>query len=388
MRKYVEIDDGVLVASDLIRGPVKIGGVILDCDGVLIDSRESYDRAIIEGLSFIFEVLFKIKTLPVEVTRSEISMLRRTGGFNSDTDSLYVLSLMTFLAFPTDVLRRWGRAMREVEGDVQSKDLSTLIEGLSSRVDQEGPQPIVTTTDGLLRDLLTFLSKSGRYFDVKAIESMIFDYSLKNGVEEEVLLFRELLKYDGDYGESIVKTVLYDMYYGDEVVMRLFGRRPHFSYPRGLFRNESVTVSEAVLKGVSELIGRKLGMVTGRDSVTTIEVLGKLWEYFNPKACVFLLDEFMRGTPEVAGKPSPYGLIKSALAFEAVDDVIYVGNSTEDLLMARSAENYGLRPIFIAVTGLSQDPKEEEERFISQGADVIAKSLNDLPKVLKEVVVS
>jgi len=68
-----------------------------------------------------------------------------------------------------------------------------------------------------------------------------------------------------------------------------------------------------------------------------------------------------------------------------VTKVAYVGNSVEDIMMARNAAQFGLKTLFIGVTGLSPSPALDRDLFISMGADAIIEKPDALLDILGEV---
>jgi phosphoglycolate phosphatase-like HAD superfamily hydrolase len=184
----------------------------------------------------------------------------------------------------------------------------------------------------------------------------------------------------------LLETVFDDLYYGSEVVRSVFGSGPHFDFGKGLYENEVTVVDGSTLVRLEELIGSgRMGIVTGRDSITTWAVLGDLRAFFREGACVFIADELRRGGPETLMKPSPYGLLKAASALGPRNPPLYVGNSAEDLHSSRYAESYGLRTLFAAVVGLHPDPETAKADFVADGADVVVEDVEQLVDVLESL---
>jgi len=64
-----------------------VDAAIFDCDGVLIDIRDSYDRAISETVAYILK-WFTGYPFPRDMITEEIIFLfRKSGGFNNDWDT-------------------------------------------------------------------------------------------------------------------------------------------------------------------------------------------------------------------------------------------------------------------------------------------------------------
>ena len=72
----------------------RFSGIIFDCDGVLIDSTRSYDRALVicfRGFSSLLGFDFGD-----EEFMNAIAEIRKLGGFNNDWDSLAVMVAYLF----------------------------------------------------------------------------------------------------------------------------------------------------------------------------------------------------------------------------------------------------------------------------------------------------
>ncbi|MDQ4101914.1 MAG: HAD-IA family hydrolase, partial [Thermoproteota archaeon] len=103
-------------------------------------------------------------------------------------------------------------------------------------------------------------------------------------------------------------------------------------------------------------------------------------KYFNYDACVFLEDE----RREYA-KPNPYA-IKHAMKVMGAKTAIYVGDSAEDLLMARRAEKEtGAEIAFVGVYGNNSEPDKVMDKFKQEGVEAIIKSVNQLPNIINKV---
>src|SRR5438445_1893531 len=76
----------------------KVDAVAFDCDGVLIDARRSYDATIIAVVEMLVKELTGLRLRIAKVAPILIAAIRRTGGFNSDWDTTYALTLISVVA--------------------------------------------------------------------------------------------------------------------------------------------------------------------------------------------------------------------------------------------------------------------------------------------------
>ncbi len=384
MSAYVRVAGG-LVKRSAIEELAQVDAVIFDCDGVLIDVRGSYDRAVIESVRLVIEGAFGMELPDTALGSEPIYLLRKTGGFNNDLDAAWIMALWLFAGAEELAVRELGERLERVLGS-RPKGPRELWDAVVAEAPRGSyPRRILRTNPVPLEVLLERAPRTGRSHATRDdVESVVRVVAQDRGIFREYELFKEFLGTGRTYGRDLLETVFDDLYYGSEVVRSLFGSGPHFDFGRGLYANEVPVVDGATLVRLEELIGSgRMGIVTGRDSVTTWMVLGDLKAFFREGACVFIADELRRGGPETLMKPSPYGLLKSAAALGPRSSPLYVGNSAEDLHSSRYAESYGLRTLFAAVVGLHPDPEAAAVDFAARGADLVVEDVKQLVDVLE-----
>jgi len=381
---YVRVAGG-LVKRSSIEELAQVDAVIFDCDGVLIDVRGSYDRAVIESVRWVIEGAFGMELPDTALGPGPIYLLRKTGGFNNDLDAAWVIALWLFTGAEELAVRELGERLERVLGS-RPKGPRELWDAVVAEAPKGSyPRRILRTNPVPLEVLLERALRTGRSHATRDdVESVIRVIAQDRGIFKEYELFKEFLGRGRDYGRDLLETFFNDLYYGADVVRSVFGSGPYFDFGKGLYANEVPVVDGATLVRLEELIGPgRMGIVTGRDSATTWTVLGDLRAFFKEGACVFIADELRRGGPETLMKPSPYGLLKSAAALGPRSSPLYVGNSAEDLHSSRYAESYGLRTLFAAVVGLHPDPEAAAVDFVASSADVVVEDVERLVDVLE-----
>jgi len=388
LSSFVRVGRG-LVRRAAINELASVDAVIFDCDGVLIDVRGSYDRAVLESVRVVMEGAFGMELPDTALDARHLYLLRKTGGFNNDLDAAWVIALWLFTGVEELAIRELGERLEAVMSRRPKNPRQLFDAVVSSAPDRSFPRKMLRVNPVPLEVLLERAPRSGRaHMTRDDVESVLRVQAQDRGIFAEYESFKDFLGRGRTYGLDLLETVFDDLYYGRDAVRAVFGTGPYFDFGEGLYRNEVPMVDGAVLLRLEELIGSgRMGMVTGRDSVTTWEVLNDLRAFFREGACVFIADELRRGGPETLMKPSPYGLLKSAAALGPRSSPLYVGNSAEDLHSARYAESYGLKTLFAAVVGLHPDPEDATRDFIANGADVIVGDVAELVEVLEKVKV-
>ena len=84
------------ISDNIIQKIQKFDSIIFDCDGVLVDIRQSYDNAINETISTIMNELFGDKVNNVVTSKIHFG-LKSVGGFNDEVAVVYAV-IMTLVA--------------------------------------------------------------------------------------------------------------------------------------------------------------------------------------------------------------------------------------------------------------------------------------------------
>ncbi len=348
-----------------------VGGVIFDCDGVLIDEKTSYDVAIRDVVSYVASHLTGLRLAPQMVPEETIYAVRRVGSFNNDCDTVYIL-VAWFLhkaaeELKVDLDERFG-AIRSLTVE---KFAATASGYAGFRDVDEG------SVVAIFRDLEKFVAP------LAATAMSLEDVEKSLGFAGEFSRrLRVLLKYPGVFGESILATVFDEVFFGSDTITHVRGKGPFFNF-EGTLKHEKPMVVRDTLEALKGL-GLRMGMSTGRGSWETWKTLSDFTDYFIRDACVFISDIVNRepGLKQEVEKPSPWSLRLAAEKLSAEGNIAYIGNSAEDFLMWRRARETDPRMLFIGVFGKSEDLADF---FIENGVDAAIPTVNQLPKVFEVV---
>ena len=346
--RMTKLDGGdVFVSSDASEVLPKVDSVVFDCDGTLIDVRESYATAILKTAASMTEGFFG-DSIPLEPVGNKLILeIRRTGGFNSDWDTSYALALFSAVA-----------------------------------IKEQGSENRLGRLDETVRD---FSSKE-RLAGWRSVD----DYLAISGLETEpVREMRRYLEYPGNPLTSKLAAAFDQVYYGEDLYRSIYGVEPEVGYRKGLIDKERVIITEESLKRISDRIGgRRIAMATGRPFVAVEHTLGPLLEYFERGASVYIGDGdiYPELAPKLAKFRKPSGdslvLARKALNSKAL---LYVGDSAEDRLMVRNAASGRGTILFAGIYGGSVDEKEQIFYFSKAGSDVVVRDANQIADVLEMV---
>jgi len=321
-----KLDEGIFVDTTKIDKIKNLDSVIFDCDGVLIDISNSYDLAIKKTVDFVLKKMANIDQ-PNIVSTQMIDGFKATGGFNDEVDLTYSLILSVVAAKKLD------------------RDAAEFIFDVIKNADQTGISSVEMYLDTLV--------------DVSEI--------------------RKKLAYPGQHDTNPLYSVFDEMFYGANLYNELYKRKPQFFNDKGLIDNDIVLVKKELIDKLRKKFGKKISIVSGRGFVSTKYSLKTLFDEFDLKNSRFLEDE-----PREFAKPNPQPLVSSIKGLES-SCCMFVGDSVEDIIMARKADELGNKTIFCAIYGTSKDPETKRNLFEQKNADIILESIDLIPKTLNLV---
>lgn len=329
-----------------LRRCFHIDYIIFDIDGVLIDVKKSYNEAIKNTVQFVVRNLIK-KDLKYLITDQIILKFRKTGGFNNDTDTSYAI-ILALLSYQ----------------DLQNANLEKFLIDVAEHADETG------------------IDSVEKYIK-KLISNKTFPNYLKN--IDKIL---DYLNYPGKVGDSIVSTVFDEFFYGQELFFKRYKIKSKHYFGKPLIENDRIVITDNTTRKIIERFNSKIAMVSGRSKIAAAYALENKFYLLNEKNSIFLEDEDRK-----FAKPNPYGLKKVIKKINTRNDILYCGDSVEDLIMARRAEeelnqkNLKTKTsiVFCGIYGCSSNKDELISKFMEKKADIIIKSVNDLPHILNKV---
>jgi HAD superfamily phosphatase len=329
-----------------LRRCFHIDYIIFDIDGVLIDVKKSYNEAIKNTVQFVVRNLIK-KDLKDLITDQIILKFRQTGGFNNDTDTSYAI-ILALLSYQ----------------DLQNANLEKFLIDVAEHADETG----IDSVEKYIKKLTS---------------NKTFPNYLKN--IDKIL---DYLNYPGKVGDSIVSTVFDEFFYGQELFLKRYKIKSKHYFGKPLIENDRIVITDNTIRKLIERFNSKIAMVSGRSKIAAAYALDNKFYLLNEKNSIFLEDEDRKFT-----KPNPYGLKKVINKINTRNDILYCGDSVEDLIMARRAEEELNQKniitktsiVFCGIYGCSSNKDELISKFMEKKADIIIKSVNDLPHILNKV---
>ena len=314
--------DGIYIDDSIQESLQKSDGLIFDCDGVLIDITKSYDLTIKKTTQYILETFVSISD-GIPINSEIIDGFKATGGFNDEVDVTYGAIISIVAA------KKLGRNQHE------------FIFEVINNADSSG--------------IISIEKYIGNLVDISEI--------------------KEKLSYPGPHHQNPLYQIFDQMFYGPELYLKLFKNISQFSDP-GFIENDVVLFDKSLSIKLKQKFSSKVSMVTGRGKESVRFSLKTLLDEFDLKNSAFLEDE----SRDMA-KPNPKSLLRSIVGMNC-KNTIYVGDSMEDLIMAKKATESGHVTLFCGIIGTSKEPMKKLELFEKNDVKLVLESIHLLPKVL------
>ena len=353
----------------------KINSVVFDCDGVLINCTNSYNRNIGLTINKLFKLLI-INDIPVKlISASLIDNIRMSGGFNNDWNTTYILSLKILSLSSKDFLNKFGNVLKIANSNYVNDPyarISYVRREMKPFKDKFYNKNIMNIDQKLFSFVKKF-DESG----IKSAEKKIFPYV--NEKNNTLYQFKTFLGHPGKFDNNVIAILFDELFYGPQLYYKIHNNQRKLTTTKGSINSEKILLDKKQINSVVKLFGKNnIGIASGRGSVGAFYTLKGFKKYFNPNACIFLEDMYEQQLKNKSiAKPSPYSLITVSKSLSKKGKILYVGDSTEDILMTKKANKKSNRFVFAAIYGGSRVAKKDQV-FQYLGADIIVKNVNDL----------
>lgn len=391
MDNYVHLDINgktAYVRNDCIDNLNDISTIIFDCDGVLIDARESYNRSISWTVSYLAKNVLNISIPKEEISDLVISNFRKSGGFNNDWDTTYAILLYLFTKLPKEILNKFSELFHIFQRDgIPNTPYERVneIKKLFSNMNVSNK-----LSKNIESDILNFSEMA----DSRGIPS-ILDALPKIEDKQALLGFNMVMSYPEKIGISTITTVFEEFFLGSNLFLKKYGFQSKFLIElSGLVSREIPIITNDTMSMLEKKFGESnFGIVSGRSYFTAEYTLGNLMRFFNNKLNFFIDDEifsaFKKGNNEKISeftKPNPYSLLTVEKNALLSGNILYIGDSMEDFIMVKKSNNFTNRFMAAGVYGYSDNQENLIKMFAENDAYIITESVNDIPQLFKSIM--
>ena len=316
----------IFISDNISQKVSKFDSIIFDCDGVLVDIRNSYDHAINKTISAIMKELFNDEIGDIVTSKIHFG-LKSVGGFNDEVAVVYAIVM-------------------------------TLVASKKSKIQFEK----------LIIDVINNANESG----IKSIDNYFKDQNI------DLIETKSKLDYENSRKVSYIHKIFNQLFYGPKLYEEIFNERSQFSQ-KPLIDLDSVVLDTDLMSKLKSRFDSKIATVTGRGKFAFSYSMKNFLDDFDMENSVFLEDR-----PLNLAKPNPESLIESISKINSKCS-LYIGDSMEDLLMVQKCQELGHDVSFCGIYGSSDEPKLKYELFQKNNAPFILDSIQELPKALNLV---
>ena len=316
----------IFISDDISQKIQKFDSIIFDCDGVLVDIRNSYDYAINKTISAIMKELFNDEIGDIVTSKIHFG-LKSVGGFNDEVAVVYAIVM-------------------------------TLAASKKSKIEFEK----------LIIDVIANSNESG----VNSIDDYFKDQNI------DLMKIKSKLDYENSRKISYIHRIFNQLFYGPKLYQEIFNEKSQFD-DEPLIDLDDIVLDNNLIFKLKNRFGTKITTVTGRGKFAFSYSMKNFLDDFDMKNSVFLEDR-----PLNLAKPNPESLIESISGINS-NCSLYIGDSMEDLLMVQKCREQGYDVSFCGIYGSSDEPKLKYELFQKNNAPFILESIQELPKALNLV---
>ena len=361
-----------------------IDTVIFDCDGVLIDTKKSYDKCIELTISYILKNMLNKKFSKFKISKTTIDLFRKTGGFNNDYKCCYVIILKSISVIPKDLIKSYKVEYQNInkKNILNSFKKLQLIKMEINKLDRESDFNIINQK--LTKELNKF-AKEIKRIDLESIENLIM-IGLNKEQKELVKVTKEFLNYPKNSKTNIIINVFDEYFYGKNLIKKVRKKKSIDFNRKGTIESEKIIVKESTLVFLKKKFLNKISIVSGRGQIGTKITLKNLYKYFNSRGNGFIEDLAREQKNNTKfDKPNPTVLKRSVSRLKSKGNILYVGDSMEDLLMIQAANSTRNKQyLFAGIYGTSRSKQNKIKLFMDNKADIIISNMNDIPKLISE----
>jgi len=316
----------IYISDDMIQKLQKFDSIIFDCDGVLVDIRNSYDNAINKTISAIMKELFDDEVGDTVTSKIHFG-LKAVGGFNDEVAVVYAI-------------------------------IMALVASKKSNIEFEE----------LIIDVIDNANESG----INSIDNYFANQNI------DLTEIKSKLDYENSRKVSYIHGIFNQLFYGPKLYEEIFNEKSQFS-EKPLIDLDNIILDDNLMSKLKTRFGNKISTVTGRGNFAFSYSMKNFLNNFDMKNSVFLEDRSLN-----LAKPNPKSLIESISGINSKCS-LYVGDSMEDLMMVEKCKEHGYDVSFCGIYGSSDEPELKYELFQKNKSSFILESIQELPKALNLV---
>jgi HAD superfamily hydrolase (TIGR01548 family) len=308
-----------------------IDTLVFDIDGVLIDVRDSFKKAICQTVQFYFKEILRFQGSQNLISPKEVEYFKMAGGFNNDWNLTSAVVLFYLMK-------------------AEENNLKNIDELRSNNPDIKTFTTRILPPGGGLDKVLDLVEKNW------SIRDKIFNR----------------------WDKELITKIFKEIYAGEEYCFDIYGFNHSLIKSEGLIKKERIIIDK---KKKDILQNYSIGILTGRtkrEARIALERLGYEDNVFNGR--IITADDGL-------GKPHPQGLKKLSASLKTKLG-IYVGDVWDDLITAKNFNKEAKEIKFLSAIVLAEGFNLQNrtiEYYLNEGVDLLAQDVNCILDWLERV---
>ncbi|HZK12805.1 MAG TPA: HAD-IA family hydrolase [Atribacterota bacterium] len=327
---YLFSEDNIL-NKKILDKISEVDTLVFDIDGVLIDVRDSFMKAVCQTVQFYFKEILGFQGSQGLINPKEIVYFKTAGGFNNDWDLTSAVVLFYLMKARENNLKDVDK-LRSIKPDIKTFTTKRLSPG------------------GGLAKVIDLIKKDGQ-------------------VKEGILSL---------WDQDLITKIFREIYAGEEYCYIIYGFHPSLVKIEGLIKQERIIIDKNKKNFLQNF---SLGILTGRNEREARVALEKLgWDDIISKEQIVTADDGV-------AKPHPQGLKKIAESLETKWG-IYIGDTWDDLLTVKNTNKEERVTKFLSaiVLGKESDLRGKSAKFyLNAGVDLLTQDVNSILYYLERV---
>ena len=309
----------------------QIDTLVFDIDGVLIDVRDSFRKAVCQTVQFYFKKILGFQGSQNLINPEEVEYFKMAGGFNNDWDLTSAVVLFYLMKARENNLKEVDE-LRSIKPDIKTFTTKMLFPG------------------GGLAKVIDLIEKDGQ-------------------VKEWILSL---------WDKGLITKIFQEIYAGVEHCYSIYGFHPSLIKKNGLIKQERIILDKNKKNFLQNF---SLGILTGRNEREARVALQRLgWDDIISKEQIVTADDGV-------GKPHPQGLKKIAESLKTKLGV-YVGDTWDDLITVKNTNKEERVTKFFSAIVLGEElnlRSKSVKFYLNEGVDLLTQDVNSILYYLERV---
>ena len=315
--------ENIVLNKNILDRLSQVDTIVFDIDGVLIDMRESFRKAICQTVQFYFKEILRFQGSQNLINSEEVKYFKMAGGFNNDWNLTSAVVLFYLMKARENNLKDIDE-LRSKEPDIKTFATEMLSPG------------------GGLAKVIELIEKD------RVAKKRIFSL----------------------WNKDLITKIFQEIYAGEEHCFNIYGFHPSLIKTEGLIKQERIIIDKKKKDFLQQYFS--IGILTGRnrrEARIALEILG--WDDIISGEKIITADDGIE-------KPHPQGLKRLSASLKTKLG-IYVGDIRDDLVTVKNFNKEVRKTKFLSAIVLAEGFNLENKLvsfYLNEGVDLLAQDVN------------